>query len=54
MEKIDSLMNGELGGGLRKEMMKVKQTLWNAWVKDGSSEKNLCRLTSEVKAKIVE
>ncbi|KAL5546971.1 hypothetical protein UlMin_006658 [Ulmus minor] len=53
-EKIDSLMNGELGEGLRKETMKVGQTLRNAWVKDGSSEKNLCRFTSELKAKIVE
>lgn len=51
--KVNSLMRGkDLKMKLRNEMKKVRMTLENACVADGSSEQNLEKFISDVKVKI--
>ncbi|POO01718.1 UDP-glucuronosyl/UDP-glucosyltransferase [Trema orientale] len=49
-EKINRLMCGKLGQDLSKESMKMKKTLESALATNGSSEKNLSRFITNVKA----
>ena len=51
-EKINSLMNGKSAENLREKTFKIKQTLERALATEGSSEKNLNKFISDVKAKI--
>ncbi|GMN39187.1 hypothetical protein TIFTF001_008412 [Ficus carica] len=53
-EKIGRLMSGKSAEELRKEMIKMRQTLENALAINGSSEKNLCQFITDVKTKISE
>ncbi|KAL5546132.1 hypothetical protein UlMin_005819 [Ulmus minor] len=51
-KKINHLMNGKSAEELRKEAMKIRQTIRNALENDGISEKNLCQFVDDLKAKI--
>ncbi|POO01717.1 UDP-glucuronosyl/UDP-glucosyltransferase [Trema orientale] len=53
-EKIDRLMRGKAGQDLRKETLKMRETLESALATDGSSEKSLSQFITNVKVKISE
>ncbi|KAK4396375.1 UDP-glycosyltransferase 86A1 [Sesamum angolense] len=51
-EKIGALMSGKRADELRQEIKKVRETLQNALMEDGSSEKNFDSFVEDVKAEI--
>ena len=52
-EKISRLMSGKSADELREETKKVRLILESALARDGSSEKNMHKFISDLKAKVI-